>query len=136
MEPEDVIEADVVPEEASDEHAPDNEEHAPDGGNPPDAPAAQITTETAFVVYKDENGRWVAQSDLSKTISVIRESTLDDFYVGCASVQRDVMTMETANRVVILQQQMARQVAAQMETQRIAQDLQKGINPEKLLLRP
>jgi len=96
---------------------------------------SEQVVDSAFIVFRDASGRWIATSDFDTEFSVLREAGADDFYVGCQSVIRDVMATETAQRVMMMQQQMAMAAARQMEAAKAVQslgDLKGGVDLAQL----
>lgn len=124
--PQEEAQLEIVTNEQLDAAA-DDEQQKTEVPNVP--PIPQRVTECAFLVFKDDNGRWTAHSDLNVQISTVREAMLDDFYVAASSIMRDVQVAETVRSVIGTQQQMAQQAMQQLENQRIAQAMN---DPEQL----
>lgn len=82
---------------------------------------AELVTECAFLVYLDEGGHWVAESNMSMNIRSRRLAGINDFFLGAATIQKDVLVAETSGRTVMTQQQAAAQMAAQMQAQQVSQ---------------
>jgi len=87
------------------------------------APPEPIMTEAAFLVYLDPQGHWVADENINRPVTMQRRPTLNDFFLAGATIQKDVAAAETATRVVMTQQQLAKEMAKQMEAQKMMQGL-------------
>jgi hypothetical protein len=94
-----------------------------DQGNAGPPPTPPLVTESAFLVYLDQQGRWVADGNVSRQITKAREPNFVDFHNACTTIIKDVVVMETANRVVMTQQQAMAQMAEQMQTREIARKI-------------
>lgn len=97
----------------------------PEGVPEPVQPEVQpLVCEAAFIVYKDPNsGRWLADSDISKSLVCHRAGTLEDIFLGGSTIVRDMYAIETAQRIVTMQRMQAQQMMEQMEAQQMAQKL-------------
>lgn len=82
-----------------------------------------LQTEAAFLVYLDQHGHWVADDNIKRPVQVARNSTFLDFHNAATTIAKDITVQETASRTVALQQQMAMQVAEQMQTRQIAETI-------------
>jgi len=82
-----------------------------------------ILTEAAFLVYLDHAGHWVADDNVKRPVTAQRVATFNDFFLAAVTIQKDVAAAETANRVVLIQQQVAQHMARQVESAKIAQNL-------------
>ena len=80
-----------------------------------------VNTECAFVVMLDESGHWIADGNLDRKVNSARNANVFDFFHAAATIQKDITVSETARQTIIAQQQIARQMAEQMETQKISQ---------------
>lgn len=85
-------------------------------------PLPLLQTEAAFLVYLDSNGHWVADdAAVNRPIQVARNSTFVDFHNAATTIAKDIVVQETASKTVALQQQIAMQMAEQMQTRQVAQ---------------
>jgi hypothetical protein len=100
---ENVIEANVVHEETAKNNA------------------NVLQTESAFLMYLDKNGHWIADGNLDREVQTARSATVDDFFHACAVVSKDLTVADTTRQMLLAQQQIAQQMAQQMETQKIVQ---------------
>jgi hypothetical protein len=95
-----------------------------DGQVPPQGPPPPpLVTECAFLVYLDEHGHWVAEGNITRQVTKAREANFVDFHNACTTIVKDVVVMETANRVVLTQQQAAMQAAEAMRTRELARQI-------------
>lgn len=79
---------------------------------------------TAFLVVQDITGQWTALHDWSSfELAPERAATLDDILGGCAAIQTGCQAQQTAFQTVLMMQQQAQAMQAQMANQQIAQQL-------------
>lgn len=115
-------------------HLPSNEEvekvveessEIPDAAvNTPPRPGEEpLFSECAFIMYLSPDGHWTADTNLTRQVTSARPATLNDFYHAAAVVQKDLEAAETAQRVLIGQQQMAQHMAEQMQTAELAKQI-------------
>lgn len=84
---------------------------------------------TAFVVVQSGNGQWTALTyDQAPKLLPERQATLDDITGGSAAIQAGCVAQQTAFQTMVMMQQQAQQMQAQMANQRIASQ----IDPSKL----
>jgi hypothetical protein len=110
-------------------------EHDHEGGDVPhthdDTPQAAvpqpqevIVTESAFLVFMDPAGHWVADGDrVNAPVQIARNANFIDMHNACTTITKDIVVQETARQVVGLQQQVAQQVAEQMRTAELAKQI-------------
>jgi hypothetical protein len=89
-------------------------------------PPEPLVTECAFLVYLDPQGHWVGDSDkVNNPVQVGRPATLNDYRHAAATIHDDLLAADTASRAaqgtVVLQQQLAMQMAKQMEAAKLGQ---------------
>jgi hypothetical protein len=85
-------------------------------------PPRVIGTETAFLVFKDPNGHWMADSTVAGvTVQAARVANQDDFYEAAATIQKDLQSQQTAAILLQAQQAMAQQLQQRAESMRMAQ---------------
>lgn len=79
---------------------------------------------TAFLIAQQENGQWVALADYT-AVDLVPERTaiLDDILGGCAAVVAGCQAQQTATTLAMMMNQQAAQLRAQMDSQRIASQL-------------
>lgn len=90
-------------------------------GEPSDEAPDQdpLMVETAFVVYKNAEGHWVADGNrLNTPINVARQATTVDFGHATADIERDLDANAAAQTFMFLMQQQA------MAAQQAAKDQQ------------
>lgn len=97
----------------------------------PEAPAAAqneqpqntqvITTESAFVMYMDDEGHWLANPDFTRPMMVQRQANSHDFAHAAGDLLRDLASFEAAVHTVNLSQQAAAQMAQAAMARDIAQ---------------
>jgi len=108
-------------------HVPTPEEAAALNNSDPAAGAQTeelepITCEAAFLVFKDQNGHWIGDSALvNRQVIVQRQAGMNDYRHACADLSSDLLAQESAQRSIMMQQQMMIQAARQAEAQRIGQ---------------
>jgi hypothetical protein len=97
-------------------------------------PPTVTKVRTAFVVYAEADGTWTATS-LRGTATVSQgarpdieiesehEASIDEFYGACSTVLCDIQAAKTADVMLMRQQMMMQQLAAQQHAQAIAQKL-------------
>jgi hypothetical protein len=79
---------------------------------------------TAFLIAQQENGQWVALADYSSVDLVPeRVATMDDIVGGCEAVKLGCLSQQTAMTMAMMMNQQAAQMRAQMDSQRIASQL-------------
>lgn len=83
------------------------------------APSDATRVLTAFVVYIGHDGHAVADSNLDRVFDVDRTATLNDMWIGAATVQRDIQESSTAQRTLVMMDQRAQALQAQMMQQRM-----------------
>lgn len=84
---------------------------------------------TAFLIAQQPNGQWVALAEYKNIeLEPERPATMDDIIGGCAAVQSGCEAHQTATAVMMYMNQQARQMQAQMDSQRVAS----MIDPSKL----
>lgn len=109
----------TTPGEAS---APPEQPSGPQ--QPPQQPQEVIQTESAFLMYVDASGHWVADgSAINRPIQVGREANFNDFYHAACVLKKDVETQEVAQQTVLTQQRVAQQMAERIQTAQVAQGI-------------
>jgi uncharacterized protein YaaW (UPF0174 family) len=102
-----------------------DQEPQPDQAPPPEQqPLPVLQTEAAFLVFLDQHGHWVADdAAVNRPVQVARNSTFIDFHNAATTIAKDILVQETASKTVALQQQMAMQMAEQMQTRQVAESI-------------
>lgn len=109
------------------------DEHAPDGGNHPDAAPVPpepepFVCQTAFLCYLNEDGHWVADEKLlNRPLLMAREANWNDYRHATADIAADLICQDTAQRSTsyIMQAQQAAMQQAMQQAQ--AQKIREGI---------
>ena len=103
------------PTEGTVDEVPD----ATSGLVPPPTPEEMeqvVQLPTAFVVYVDNTGHWVADSTLiNRPIVLGRPASMEDFYHAACTIKRDIDATTAANNMMQIQQQMAQAVMQQRQ---------------------
>ena len=90
-----------------------------------------IQTESAFIVLKLPDGRWVANSEiLGKPIMVGREATTLDMRQAAHDISDDIATQEAAERTVFLTQQLAAQMVQKQRDAQVYAEVAQGLSPK------
>ena len=82
-----------------------------------------LVTECAFIMFLTPDGHWAADTNLTRMITSAREASFNDFYHAACTVMKDIEASETAQRVLIGQQNMAQHMAEQMQTRELAKQI-------------
>lgn len=75
--------------------------------------------ECAFIMFLEPNGHWAADPNISKRCRIQRQANFNDFFHAAVDLEKDINSMEIANRSVQVQQQVAAQMAQQMQNQKL-----------------
>lgn len=99
----------------------------------PEEPAAPTRVTTAFIVFQNPSGQWIATDDLGAAIVAARPPVPDDLISGCENVKAQVIAQKgaqlTASLTVQTQVAFSRQQQAAMPTpeeQALAASLMSG----------
>lgn len=103
----------------------EHHQHDDEGYAIPQAPPVK-EVETAFLVFLNDDGVWIAESNLDTPIKPRRIATLRDMRRAAAEVIHDVNTLLITENVINAQMQVARQAAEQAQTQMLADRLNMG----------
>lgn len=94
-------------------------------------PQEVLEAETAFLVIKSNDGRYMISLDINMPINVEKESTLSEVKGALHSVLDDLNNQETAalaaQNVVMHQMQMARRITEAQQNQQIIEGLPQGL---------
>lgn len=92
--------------------------------NTPPQPGEMLQTECAFLVFKTPEGIWAADSTkLGQPIAIGREANLHDMRHAAHDILHGITVQETAQTVVMLQQQVVQGMQQQMANQRAAAEM-------------
>ena len=99
----------------------DIEAASPTQSDPPPVQAPQaphvIEAACAFLVTQDEEGHWVATSDVDAEVHTTRPATLHDFLHAAQDLLVDIQAHRAAQQTETIQQQLAIHMAKQAQTQ-------------------
>ena len=85
-----------------------------------------IQVETAFVLYKDGNGDWIATVNLEDAFELNHTATQQDIRLGCSEINRVIDQLELSSMVAQLVQQ-----NSQAESQRISESMKEAVSRRK-----
>lgn len=93
-----------------------------------DKPAEQetappITSECGFLVYLDDNGHWIADTNINREIIVGRSANGHDMWVAAETIAHDITSLEISQRVMMMQAAAADRAMRQMQTQQLVNQL-------------
>jgi hypothetical protein len=85
---------------------------------------------TAFLVFQQPDGQWIATHEISKVADIRpdRSAILDDFVAAAANITKDVTAATTSQQVVTVMMQQAQQVQRLAHDQALANRLGVGKN--------
>lgn len=85
-----------------------------------------IDCETAFLVYRNNDGVWLAESDINLPVVPRRVASIRDMRQAADEVAHDVNTMLVTNHVITTQQALGQKMMEQARAQAMADRINAG----------